>query len=180
MTRPDPSRPRLTGGHARGRPLAARVPEEVRPTSSRVREALFSLVGQDLTGVRVLDAFGGSGLLGFEAWSRGATVCVVEREPRVVKAIRENAAALGAEVEIRGGDVLALAADLGTWDLVLADPPYRLDAAAILAGLAPVVGGTLVLETDERVAAPAAAGLRLDRRRVYGGTALCVYEREGA
>ncbi|MCE7957512.1 MAG: 16S rRNA (guanine(966)-N(2))-methyltransferase RsmD, partial [Acidobacteria bacterium ACB2] len=70
---------RITGGHLRGRVLEG-VPAGVRPTASRVREALFSMVGQDLRGWSVLDAFGGTGLLALEAVSRGAApVVVVER-----------------------------------------------------------------------------------------------------
>ena len=68
---------RITGGSLRGRVVPGKVRPGVRPTSSRVREALFSMVGQDLEGVRVLDAFGGSGLLSFEAYSRGAIVTTV-------------------------------------------------------------------------------------------------------
>ena len=63
---------RVTGGALRGRSLPARVPEGVRPTAGRVREAVFSMVGQDLRGWSVLDLFGGSGLIGIEAASRGA------------------------------------------------------------------------------------------------------------
>lgn len=175
------SQPRLTGGAARGRPLVAPVPGGVRPTSARVREALFSMVGQDLEGWRVLDAFGGTGLLGLEAWSRGASVVVIEQDRQAVACIRANAQRLGAALEVRAGDALVLAPTLGRFDLVLADPPYRQDAQRVLDALAPAVGGWLALETDERVAAPVPpAGLLLDRRKAYGGTALAIYRREPA
>ena len=148
----------------------------MRPTSSRVREALFSMVGQDLAGTRVLDAYGGTGLLGLEAWSRGAEVVVVERDPRTARAIRANADRLGADVDLRTGDVLALVPSLGRFDGVLADPPYRFDPGPILEGLAPCADAWIVLETDDGVEAPTApAGWALDRRRSYGGTALVVY-----
>ncbi len=168
----------LTGGSARGRRLAAPVPPDVRPTSARVREALFSVVGHDLSGVRVLDAFGGSGLLGLEAWSRGAIVTVVVRDRTALQAIRANAAALGAAIDIRAGDVRALAKTLPPFDGVLADPPY--DVAAEHAGeiLSQLALGWLVLESAATVDAPApCAGLLLDRRRRYGGTMLTVYRR---
>ena len=61
---------RVTGGVLRGRVLPAPLPEGVRPTSARTREALFSIVGQDLEGLSFLDAFGGAGLIAIEAWSR--------------------------------------------------------------------------------------------------------------
>ncbi|MEQ1571897.1 MAG: RsmD family RNA methyltransferase, partial [Myxococcota bacterium] len=147
----------------------------VRPTAARVREALFSMVGQDLEGARVLDAFGGTGLLGFEAWSRGARVVIVERDPRAARQIRANADALGAEVELHVGDVRVEVANLGRFTGVLVDPPYADDPAPIVARLAPAADGWLVLETDDRTPSPAGSPLVLDRRRSYGSTALSVY-----
>jgi 16S rRNA (guanine966-N2)-methyltransferase len=171
-------RPKLTGGSARGRPLVTPIPSGVRPTASRVREALFSMVGQDLSGWRVLDAFGGAGLLGLEAWSRGGEVVVVELNRETARSIEANAKSLGATLQVRVGDVLALAPTLGTFELVLADPPYRDDAHQVVSALAPAAADWLVLETDEKTEAPPAPpGLVLDRRRVYGGTALALYRR---
>ncbi|MEZ4240260.1 MAG: RsmD family RNA methyltransferase [Myxococcota bacterium] len=170
------SQPRLTGGAHRGRVLPCAVAPGVRPSAARVREALFSIVGQDLGGERFLDAFGGSGLVALEAWSRGASVVVVERDRRAAAAIRANAAALGADVDLRAGDVLALAADLGAFDVVFADPPYRDPAAPVIAALAPLVRGVLVLEVADATPTPAPPpGMALDRRRAYGDTALAVY-----
>lgn len=169
----------LTGGHARGRALS-RVPAVgVRPTSARVREALFSMVGQDLHGQRVLDAFGGSGLLALEAWSRGAEVVCVERGRAAWAVLTANLKALGADVKTVRGDVLARVAGLGMFDLVLADPPYDEDPERIGRGLAPAVGGTLVLEMRADRPDPVVPGLTLERRRAYGDTALCVLVREG-
>jgi 16S rRNA (guanine966-N2)-methyltransferase len=174
-----PGTPALTGGSARGRKLASPVPEGVRPTSARVREAVFSLVGHDLAGVRVLDAYGGTGLLALEAWSRGATVTVVERDRKALAAIRTNAKALGADLDIRAGDLRAVAPALGPFDGVMADPPYDVSATDAVELLAPLAGAWLVLETASTVEAPEApAGLSLDRRRRYGGTMLTVYRRE--
>jgi 16S rRNA (guanine966-N2)-methyltransferase len=172
------AQPRLTGGTLRGRVLANPVAAGVRPTSARVREALFSIVGQDLSELLVLDAFGGTGLLGLEAWSRGATVVVVERDPRVAAAIRANADAMGAALEVRGGDVLSLARDgrLGRFDLVFADPPYQDAPEPVVATLAPLTVGCLVLEVaHDTPTPPAGPGLAFDRRRTYGATALVVY-----
>jgi 16S rRNA (guanine966-N2)-methyltransferase len=169
-----PTRPRLTGGHARGRPLATPVPEGARPTAARVREALFSVVGQDLAGVRVLDAFGGSGLLALEAWSRGAEVTVVERDRAAADAISANVAALGASVQVVVGDVLATA--VGRYHLLLVDPPYAAPVEPVLRALAAATLQTLVLEHDAAVEPPAQVpGLALARTRAYGGTALSFY-----
>lgn len=162
---------------ARGRALAQPVPAGVRPTAARVREALFSIVGQDLAGVTVLDAFGGTGLLGLEAWSRGAEVTLVERDPRAADGIRANAAALGAGVRVVVGDATVVAPGLGRFGLVLVDPPYAADAAPILACLAPAVDGALVLEHDAAVPPPELAGLRRERTRTYGGTSLTIWRR---
>lgn len=138
------------------------------------------MVGQDLAGQRVLDAFGGSGLLAFEAWSRGAEVVVVERNGRAATAIRQGAEALGADgVTVRRGDVLRLAADLDPFDGALVDPPYKLPVGPILEALAPVVRHWLVLEADVRTDVPDRAG-RLARERVrqYGGTAIHLFFEE--
>jgi 16S rRNA G966 N2-methylase RsmD len=132
---------------------------------------LFSIVGQDLAGMRILDAFGGTGLLGLEAWSRGAAVVIVERDPRTAREIRANADALGATVDVRVGDVLLTAAQLGRFDGILVDPPYRDDPGPIVQRLASLADHWLVLETDERTEAPPVDALALDPRRGYGGTA---------
>ncbi|MEQ1508699.1 MAG: RsmD family RNA methyltransferase, partial [Myxococcota bacterium] len=152
------------------------VADRVRPTSARVREAMFSLVGHDLSGLRVLDAFGGSGLLGLEAWSRGASVVVVEQDPSIARTIAQNVAEIGASVEVRVGDVRAVGPTLGGFDVVLIDPPYREAPGPILASLAGCARSVVVLESDAAVAAPdAPPGWALDRRRTYGGSALAVY-----
>lgn len=171
------TRPRITGGTARGRPLAEEVGPDVRPTAARVREALFSLVGHDLSGSRVLDAFGGTGLLGLEAWSRGAEVVIVERDRRTVEAIRANVAALAAKAEVVAGDVLALALPEASFDGVLVDPPYRLDPAPIVAALAALTRDWLVLEVETERPSPRIAALTEERRRSYAGTSLVLYRR---
>ncbi len=175
------SGPRLTGGHARGRPVASVVPNGVRPTTSRVREAVFSILGQDLAGLRVLDAYGGTGVLGFEAWSRGADVVIVEKVPSNARPITEAAGKLGAAVVVRTGDVLKVAPTIGRFDGILVDPPYALDPAPILAVLAPLAGRWLVLEADGRKAVPpTVAGMVADAPRRYGDSALWVFRRDPA
>lgn len=172
---------KVTGGRLRGRTLPHAVPEGVRPTSARVREALFNILGQDLTGSSVLDAFGGSGMLALEAWSRGAEpVVVVELDGRAAQAIRTAAAKLGASLEVRQGKCPA-SAPRGPFDLVLVDPPYAQDLAPILQGLAPRVAGCLVAEHRSRVTPPQVEGLELLRTRRYGDTSLSFYRpSEGA
>lgn len=154
--------------------LQGRLPPGVRPTSSRVREALFSIVGQDLGGATVLDAFGGAGLVGLEAWSRGAEVTVFERDRRALAAIRRHGEALEAEWTVRRGDVLK--AELPVFDGVFADPPYGTDPAEVIGVLGPKAGRWLVFEAPAGIEVPEQAGeLELNRVREYGDTALFVY-----
>ncbi|MBN2797689.1 MAG: RsmD family RNA methyltransferase [Deltaproteobacteria bacterium] len=167
---------RLSGGIAGGRVLREPVPDGVRPTSARVREALFSLVGQDLAGVRFLDAFGGAGLVGLEAWSRGAEVVVVERSRKALEGIRRRGAEVGASWSIQGGDVLQLAGGLGLFDGVFADPPYEVEPTPVLEALAPLARGWLVFEAEVGREFPdQVGGLALDRHRAYGRRGLWVF-----
>jgi len=148
----------------------------VRPTSARVREALFSVLGQHLEGLSVLDAFGGSGLLSFEAASRGAgPITVVERNRRQVRSIERQAAELGLELRVRAADA-AIVLGQGTWDLVLLDPPYADDPVAWLQRAEGAANHALVLEHRAGVELPGRVGaLGLVRARRYGDTGLAVY-----
>src|SRR5829696_2263003 len=119
---------RIVAGQFRGRRLQAPHGTSVRPTSDRVREALFSILG-DVTGLRVLDLFAGSGALGIEALSRGAADAVfVESSRRAAEVVRENLRAVGEEdAPVRVESVQAYlrrASGQATYDLVFADPPY--------------------------------------------------------
>ena len=168
---------RITGGALRGRTLPAKVQQGVRPTSSRVREALFSIIGHDLSGVCVLDAFGGSGLLGFEAISRGASVTTVERHRAAAQAIRSNASHLGVSIDLRIADVRSVLA-AGDWDVILMDPPYGDDPVEWVAEASAAVGTLLVIEHRTGVLMPVTVGpLSLERSKRYGGTSLSAYRR---
>ena len=135
------------------------------------------MMGQDLSGLTFLDAFGGSGVMALEAWSRGARVTVVERNRSALSALRERIRALDAAIEVRAGDVLSL--ELPSFDLVFADPPYAVEPEPVLRGLAGRVGSRLTLETDRRTSVPGTvAGLRRVRTRDFGGSTLHLFERE--
>ncbi len=131
------SRVRITGGEWRSRLVKVIDAPGLRPTPDRVRETLFNWLGQDLTGWCCLDLFAGSGILGFEAASRGAEkVVFVERDQRSVQVLRQNAATLvpetvaGGRLEVHPGDGVKFAASVAAagpaFDLVFLDPPYRL------------------------------------------------------
>lgn len=148
---------RIIAGEWRGRRLQAPPGAETRPTADRVRETLFSMLASRLGSfedLRVADLFAGSGALGLEALSRGASIaCFVESDARAAAAIKANAAQLGAldRVQVLGGSALALP-KAEPFDLVFADPPYGAGAgsaavrAATASGwLAP--GGWMAVET---------------------------------
>jgi 16S rRNA (guanine966-N2)-methyltransferase len=170
---------RVVAGAFKGHPLHAPRGSRTRPTADRVREALFSILG-DVQGARVLDLFAGSGALGIEALSRGAaSATFVERDPRAVSAIRRNLDAVGADGEVRRQDVLRyLTAASGPYDLVFADPPY--DCAARLADplserLRAVLSdhARIVTESDKRM--PLELSFPLITERVYGDTRIAVH-----
>lgn len=135
------------------------------------------MLGQDLSGWSMLDAFGGSGLMGFEAASRGAApVVVCERNRQVVDALRRNARALDVVLDLRAGDVRATLRS-GTWDLVFLDPPYADDAAAWVRAAAPAVKRCLTIEHRTGSIVPANQGrLERVRQRQYGGSTLSIYK----
>ena len=122
---------RVIAGHYGGRRLQAPPGEATRPTSYRVREALFSLLGERVEGARVLDLFAGTGALGIEALSRGAAeVTFVDSAPAAIRAVRANLEALDAIADVRRADARRFlggaSAAAREYDLVFLDPPYRL------------------------------------------------------
>lgn len=129
---------RVVGGSLRGRRIEPPRGDATRPTTDRVREALFSSIdaraGEMLSGGVALDAFAGSGALGIEALSRGAGHAVfVERDARALRALRANLAALGLESRstvLQGDALTRLRTRSGApFSLILLDPPYTLDPA---------------------------------------------------
>ncbi|HEY7269715.1 MAG TPA: 16S rRNA (guanine(966)-N(2))-methyltransferase RsmD [Dehalococcoidia bacterium] len=177
---------RIIGGEASGRVLKGLTRPGTRPTSDRVREALFAILeshGSDLT--RVLDLYSGTGAMGIEALSRGAEHCdFVEADARACDVIKANLRATGyaSQATVHCATVARAAGRLaGPYTLVVADPPYEYDRAeSELAGLlergllAPA--GTLAVEHSKRKEWPEALGgrQRLLMRR-HGDSALTVY-----
>jgi 16S rRNA (guanine966-N2)-methyltransferase len=176
---------RIVAGEHRGRRLVAPPGEDTRPTSDRVREALFSILGP-LDDARVLDLFAGTGALGLEALSRGAAhATFVERDRRALQALRRNVEALG-----MGPDRATIVAGEHTrhlrdatrrgdaYDLVLLDPPYR-DWSRLTPGLVPVLrpllgeGARVVTESDRH--APAIPELGDADERRYGDTLIRIH-----
>lgn len=123
------SRIRIIGGRWRGRKLAVTDAEGLRPTPDRVRETLFNWLAPVCAGARVLDCCAGSGVLGFEALSRGARALVaLEQDEQALAQLREQVRVLGCEdrVEIIAGDARRSLLDCARqFDIVFVDPPYR-------------------------------------------------------
>jgi 16S rRNA (guanine966-N2)-methyltransferase len=175
---------RVVAGRYGGRRLVAPPGTATRPTSDRVREALFSVLGAAVQGARVLDLYAGSGALGIEALSRGAASAVfVDRSPRAVAAIRANLEALHIEAEVRRMEARAALrtapAHADAYDLVFLDPPYRRAgelgrelSEALPAVLAP--GARVVSESDRRE--PLELELPLVDERRYGDTVIRIHE----
>ncbi|GAC61255.1 hypothetical protein GSI01S_15_01250 [Gordonia sihwensis NBRC 108236] len=172
---------RIIAGDFRGRRLA--VPADTtRPTSDRVREALFSMLGSrmDLSGVRVLDLYAGTGALGLEAVSRGAASAVlVESDRRAAGVLRDNVAVCGAASRVRivNRPVESfLAAPSGTFDLILLDPPYEVPSEEVdrmISACEPVLAsdGWVVVERGRRSAAVTwPDGLEEVTSKQYGDT----------
>jgi 16S rRNA (guanine966-N2)-methyltransferase len=124
---------RIIGGQWKRSKLPVADKPGLRPTPDRVRETLFNWLGQDLSGWRCLDAFAGSGALGFEAASRGAVeVLLLERDPALVASLQASRLRLKADaLRVEGGDAIAWMgrAPAGSFDLVLLDPPFGTDLA---------------------------------------------------
>ncbi|MBA3552397.1 MAG: RsmD family RNA methyltransferase [Actinobacteria bacterium] len=138
---------RVIGGSAKGTRLAP-VPAGTRPVSDRAREGLFSSLGDHVEGARVLDLFAGTGALGIEALSRGAAHALfVDSAPAAARTIAENLrrTRLEALAEVRRLDVRGfLRQRPGSFDLVLADPPYRFEPRALDLVLAELGGGGVI------------------------------------
>lgn len=175
---------RIIAGTAGGRELKTPPGRGTRPTSDRVREALFSaLESRDaLSGARVMDLYAGSGALGLEAASRAAgEVALVESDRTAAAVIRDNAARLKLRVTVLATTVTsALAGTPRDLDLVFLDPPYDLSEEALAADLAALVtrgwlaeGALVVVERSKRSAEPTwPQGLTPERLKKYGETVI--------
>lgn len=176
---------RITGGELRGRRLRA-AGKGTRPTTARTREAFFNIVGERISsGGSFLDLFAGTGVMSFEAVSRGASrVVSVERDRAAARRLEATAAEWETPIEVLREDVykVLLRADAG-WDIVYADPPWDFDRwnrlLERLGAFSGVDGSTIVaIEHPSRHALESErGGLRLSRSASWGDTAISFYER---
>lgn|GEM_PF-4599040 len=152
----------------------------MRPTSDRVREALFSILGQDLEGCTVLDVYAGSGVLSLEAVSRGAVhACCYDRDPKAVRQLQGLVRdfGVGEFFKVEKGTVPGCLPQEGSFDMIFLDPPYADDASGILSRVAGLLSGVLVLEHSSE--APEVQELERVDQRKYGGTKLSFYRGRG-
>jgi len=179
---------RIIAGRKRGQTLKSPETFATRPTPARVREALFSILG-DLNGAVVVDGFGGTGALGCEALSRGASFCYfIERNSAAADIIVENIERIDAQSQatvLRGDFARQLGHITHDPDLWLLDPPYKkeLGLAALTAMLKArcVTDAALVVLEQQVDEAPVeVAGFALEDTRTYGQTRLCFFRRQMA
>ncbi|HEY9789676.1 MAG TPA: 16S rRNA (guanine(966)-N(2))-methyltransferase RsmD [Candidatus Obscuribacterales bacterium] len=180
---------RITGGECRGRVITGPEGLEVRPTASKIRQAFFNILSNKVDGARFVDVCAGSGLMGFEALSRGAASLIsIEESRRMVEAIRGNANRLGFEgvAEVIAGDARKALAVLspGEADIIFADPPYkaRLQEAILIVvsdGELLSAEGVFSIEhaNDLRLPEETSSLVQYDRRK-YGQTAVSFYRRK--
>jgi 16S rRNA (guanine966-N2)-methyltransferase len=152
---------RIIGGTWRSRVIRFPDATGLRPSPDRVRETLFNWLGQDLTGLACLDLFAGSGALGFEAASRGASsVVMLETAPEAAAALRANASLLDAKSwRLAAGDALEFLRShrAGLFDVVFVDPPFASGLVGRVLPLLPVLlapGARVYVESGEDLAVP--------------------------
>ncbi|MBR4424444.1 MAG: 16S rRNA (guanine(966)-N(2))-methyltransferase RsmD [Oscillospiraceae bacterium] len=176
---------RVITGKARGRRLREPEGMDIRPTTDRVKEAMFNICQFDLEGRRVLDLFGGTGQLGIEAASRGASeVTVVDRSREALALIRENVRRAGLPVRVCQSEALRFLERCGSYDLIFLDPPYdseltknalfRVKTFDILTN-----GGIIICESRVETALPELeAPYRKLREYRYGRVKLTTYTKD--
>ena len=173
----------VTGGIFRNRRISTANIKGVRPTSSRVREAIFSMIGQELSGYSFLDAFGGSGIMGIEAFSRGAApVRITEQSGRTVRQIRRECQKLSESLEIVQCD-----ARVGlrlNWDIVFLDPPYKMSVIPFLEQALMTTTHIIVVETSSeqpldisQIEQTILSEWIITKVKVYGSSTITILER---
>ncbi|MBI1823775.1 MAG: 16S rRNA (guanine(966)-N(2))-methyltransferase RsmD [Nitrospirae bacterium] len=175
---------RISGGKKRGRHLFTLDDPDLRPTSGKVREALFNILGEKINGVQFLDLFAGSGLVGIEALSRGAAHCTfIEKDFRHFKLLQKNIERIQFQndatlIEI---DALKFVKGPSQFDLVFVDPPY---ASKLLEKILPALGGSDMIEKGGMIIVEHFKKLTLDpiygrfsllKSYAYGDTFLSIY-----
>ncbi len=176
---------RIITGQARGKQIKTLAGDDVRPTSEKVKEAIFSIIHFHLPGAQVLDVFAGSGQLGLEALSRGAKkVCMVDNSQKSCSIVSANIRSVG----LSGGSVYHddafrfMRRTDKTFDIILIDPPYSLDLAqkaVVLAGEILVDDGFIIAKTEKGCKMPTETeSVVLKKKYKHGTTDLWLYRKD--
>ena len=170
---------RITGGHLRNRIVKSSTEKTVRPTSAKMRGAIFSMIGQNLQGQSFLDAFGGSGIMGLEARSRGASpVLISEKKQGTFRSIIKMVKELQDDVTVQCQDAKRSICSQ-EWDIIFLDPPYAFDIQPYL-DLAFEHGSDLVVaEVDPKtdVKYPKETW-ELFKQKTYGHSKLLIFRKD--
>ena len=170
---------KITGGTLKNRVVSKSDQKNVRPTSSRIREAVFSMIGQDLSGLTFWDAYGGSGIMGIEAYSRSAKfVLITEQNHRVYASIKNTIRDLHIEVDLIKTDYLKIV-PTQEFDIIFLDPPYdQKIQPIILKGFqlakAIVIAETDIFENVEEIPNE----WHLWKRRTYGNSQISIFKKK--
>ena len=178
---------RVITGSARGRKLKTPENYDIRPTTDNVKESVFNIIQFDIEGRRVLDLFAGTGQLGIECLSRGASSAVfVDQSREAVKIVKENLKACGLSGTVVQSDALSFLRTCGKFDIIFVDPPYDSDLYESVLNTVNLIdilsdGGIIICESRRERALPEmTAPYKKRREYTYGKVKLCIYTKENA
>ena len=178
---------RVITGSARGRKLKTPENYDIRPTTDNVKESVFNIIQFDIEGRRVLDLFAGTGQLGIECLSRGASSAVfVDQSREAVKIVKDNLKACGLSGTVVQSDALSFLRTCGKFDIIFVDPPYDSDLYESVLNTVNSIdilsdGGIIICESRRERALPEmTAPYKKRREYTYGKVKLCIYTKENA
>ena len=178
---------RVITGSARGRKLKTPENYDIRPTTDNVKESVFNIIQFDIEGRRVLDLFAGTGQLGIECLSRGASSAVfVDQSREAVKIVKENLKACGLSGTVVQADATSFLRTCGKFDIIFVDPPYDSDLYESVLNTVNSIdilsdGGIIICESRRERALPEmTAPYKKRREYTYGKVKLCIYTKENA
>ena len=178
---------RVITGSARGRKLKTPENYDIRPTTDNVKESVFNIIQFDIEGRRVLDLFAGTGQLGIECLSRGASSAVfVDQSREAVKIVKDNLKTCGLSGTVVQSDALSFLRTCGKFDIIFIDPPYDSDLYESVLNTVNSIdilsdGGIIICESRRERALPEmTAPYKKRREYTYGKVKLCIYTKENA
>lgn len=175
---------RIIAGAFKGARLKTPKTQQVRPTSDRVREFIFSCIHMDIVNADVLDLFAGTGALGIEALSRGAKSAVFVDNSRLsTELIKQNLALVRTDANVRKQSAeVFLKTCSQSFDFIFCDPPYAFDGVMILQSIFDknilLNDGVLIYESSARQSPPEQPGLKISRQKKMGDTLITFYEKD--